>query len=66
MYPELVETLPREWDVSTNNGYQGRQSKKYPERLTTAELLKEIPGAGMMHFNGGGVSSKPTTRNTSC
>jgi len=57
-YPELVGTLPREWDISTNNGYHSRRSKKYPEHLTTAEILEEIPKAGMMHFNGGGVSSK--------
>lgn len=55
-YPKLVGMLPRQWDISAKNGYQGIRGQAY-DIATPEEVLDELESAGMLHFNGGGASS---------
>lgn len=56
-HPELVGVLPREWDITANNGFHGKYNKKYTT-ATEEDILGELSYVGMLHFNGGGTSDE--------
>jgi hypothetical protein len=56
-YPNLVGALPREWDITAKNGFQACRSCAYA-RATPEEVEQDLQKAGMLHFNGGGVSTE--------
>eukprot|EP00977_Amphora_coffeiformis_P012177 scaffold2997_cov182-Amphora_coffeaeformis.AAC.7 len=57
-FPEMVGSLPIEWDISARNGFMGNSERSYlkSDPRKVAEWLKS--GAGMLHFNGGGESAE--------
>lgn len=57
-YPDVVGVLPREWDISVANGYKGNHWKSFPLKAKEEDVLDELKYAGMMHFNGGGMSDE--------
>lgn len=57
-YPEVVGVLPREWDITANNGYQGKFNKKFLLATDEKKVLDELKYAGILHLNGGGTSDE--------